>query len=267
MQAPPRTASRQYRFLIEAYAIRPVVLHQHGAHVVASTVRERRGDQRIGGSIRRVVSAQDLRDLRILELVVETVAAQEQPVALAQRLRDRRRLRRSDAERLRDQVLVRMAAQLRLREILLLAQHFEIGMIAGQLAQRAAAQQVGAAVADPGDLCVTILDANGDDSRTHVRVSGVVGSGLRDLFVRSLHCGSQRQVQRVAEQRLLDDAARDVAAGVSAHAVRDEVQPVGLVPADRVLVLPSPSPWMCARGVTHGVQNARCAFAAALANC
>src|SRR5918994_6816168 len=117
---------RQYRFLIEAYAIRPVVLHQHRTYVVASTVRKRRGDQRIGGSIRRVVRAQDLRDLRIFQLVVETVAAQEQPVAPAQRLRDRRGLRRSDAERLRDQVLVRMAAQLRLREILLLAQHLEI---------------------------------------------------------------------------------------------------------------------------------------------
>ena len=51
----------QYRLtLIEAYAIRPVVLHHHGADIVAPAVRQRGSNQRIGGSFRRGVGAQNL---------------------------------------------------------------------------------------------------------------------------------------------------------------------------------------------------------------
>ena len=210
------------------------------------------------------------RDLAVLQLVVEPVAAQEQPVALAQRLVDHRRIRRADAERLRHEILVRMAAQLGLRQVLLLAQDLEIGVIAGQLAQRLPAPQVGAAVADPDNLRMPIHDARRDHRRAHVGVRGVVCGGLCDLFVRSLHGRAQRHIQCRPEERLFDQAARDVAAGVAAHAVRDEVQAARLVPADRVLVLAAlVVPDVCVRrnAWRRCDQNERCALAAAVANC
>ena len=174
-------------------------------------------------------------------------------------------------ERLRDEVLVRMAAQLRLREILLLAQHFEIGMIARQLAQRLAAPQVGAAVADPGDLRMTIRDARRrrrsspcSSARCCLRPPAATSSCARFTAARS---GS---VQRAAEQCLLHERGSPRrrwrgrpcrprrTTGRSPRPSRSSLRsglPVG------------PDVCDAAKRMVAGGQNERCALAAALANC
>ena len=72
-------------------------------------------------------------------------------------------------------------------------------------------------------------------------------------FVRLAHVLFERGRCGVREQRFLDDAARDIAARMAAHAVGDEAEAARLVPADGVFVLTASSARMCAACESHGV--------------
>src|SRR5687768_13293472 len=71
-------------FAEEAYAIRPVVLHNHDTHVVLTTLGQGGRNQCLGRCLGGGAGPQQLRDLLVIQLVVEAIAAQKQPIARAQ---------------------------------------------------------------------------------------------------------------------------------------------------------------------------------------
>ena len=211
---------------LKAYAIRPVVLHHDGTDVVATALRQGRVDQRVR---RRFWCGCE----RSTSAISRSSSSSFRPSlhrSSQSRLRsgsvDLRGLRGADTERLRHEILVRMAAQLRLGQMLLFPQDFQERMVAGQLPQRSAAPEISATVADPCDLRRAIGNAGGDQRRSHIVVCRVARRGRSDCLMRQPDLGNERVVHRAAEQRLLHDAAGDVAAGMSTHAVGDEPEAV-----------------------------------------
>ena len=109
--------------------------------VVASTVRVGLGDELIGRGLWCVGGECDRRDLVVVDLVDQSIAAQDEPVAVHHRHQPRVDAhRRLDAERPRDDVAARMASRLVLGDVAGVDQFLHVAVIDGRPMELAVAQ-------------------------------------------------------------------------------------------------------------------------------
>jgi hypothetical protein len=108
---------------------------------VGSTVRVGLGDELVGRGLWCVGGECDRRDLVVVDLVDQSIAAQDEPVAVHHRHQPRVDAhRRLDAERPRDDVAARMASRLVLGDVAGVDQFLHVAVIDGRPMELAVAQ-------------------------------------------------------------------------------------------------------------------------------
>ena len=161
-------------------------MYHHCRHVVPAPPGERPFDQCLGLPLRRAAALERLRDLRLRHAVAQAVAAQQEAVSGFQlhfwpQLRLQRHLLGEDAQVLGQLVPRRMPLGLLRREHAQLHQLLRPVVVPGQARQRAAPQQVNAAVAEIAAQCPVSGDvqrrqrgAHARAQRAHLRANFVV---------------------------------------------------------------------------------------------
>ena len=199
-------------------------------------------------------------DRLVADDAMQAVAAQEEDVAGLDLALDALDLDRFlHADRARQDMAHRMALRL-LRGQQTARDHFlDLGMVAAQLLEPAAAHQIGAAVADPEHGIMRALNHQHDDGRAH-RLAALpalgedllVGGGhrLRGFLARILVAKVE-----VDPAELADDPARGpFAALMPAHAVRH--RPEALVACDMAVLVVRPDAALMGAGIAFDPEAA-----------
>ena len=223
--------------------------------VVGAAGLEAGADQLDGREVGRA-GAEDVVHPLVGERAAGAVAADEDAVAdLGRELEEVGLLVADAVEGLEDEVAVRVGPRLLLGDAALVDEGLHEGVVVGELAQLAAAVEVGAAVADVADAEAVAVEEDDRGGRGRAVEGGVLLDDLGDPVVGAVHgAGDLAEDVLVGllvelAQRLHGRARGEVAADGTADAVADREQPRTGVPA--VLVLPADASDVGDRGVVE----------------
>ena len=216
---------------------------QRDRNIIAAAALKREGQQLPALILERACACKHLGDLLVLDHAGQAIRAQQENVAVEERMLEQVALhRRIHADRPGDEVLLRMRARVGFADAAEPAHFLYIGMILGDLAQRSAAHDVRAAVADVHDARVPALHEGADERRAHAAELGLTAGKAEHGVVRPVERAPQRFVAQclvrtglehrlcLLDKALRRKAARDVACVCAAHSVAHENEravPVG----------------------------------------
>jgi hypothetical protein len=197
-------------------------LDQEGGDVVDAAGLVGVVDEGLDGGLGGGGLAEDAFDLGVVEHVGEAVAAEEEAVTDAGGegevvdLDDH-----VDADGAGEDAAVGVGPGLRGGELALLDHAVDEGVVVGDLTERAVAQQVGAGVADVGEVDRLAVDEGGREGGAQAGDGAVEHRSLEDRAVRlldQLREGALTALEQVLH-RLDRQARRDLAPAMPAHAV------------------------------------------------
>jgi hypothetical protein len=239
----------------------------HRGDVVLAAALEREVDQQIRKP--RPLLREQLRQLVLGEIAVQAVGAEQVEIA-RQQIGDERvhRNRRLDADRARDDVAVLRRGHLLPGDEPALELLLNDGVIFGQLVRATVAKQVDAAVADVahhrllagreqrhhrGAHAALARVARGDGVDVRARLEDGALHQLGDVLAAldGGRLGERFEQRPAALERLADGldrlGARDLARGVPAHSIGDDVEAQRIVGEERVLIVLALAPDIGAR--------------------